>query len=100
MAENAVEMTLREVLHWLVDAVAPRTIDQVIKRAEHPDTVRAAVDKGFNYTPPAEQLSGAEAAQLNELLAKQQRIAEAQREADRLAAEEQADVENVGLPGS
>lgn len=94
------DMTLREVLHWLVDAAAPRTIDQVIKQPETPDQVRAAIDAGFNYHPPAEQFSGAEAAQLNELLAKQQRIADAQREADRLAAEEQAGVENVGLPGA
>jgi hypothetical protein len=100
LAEEAAALTLREVLHWLVDRASPRPITEVIAHPATPADVRAAIDRGFNYTPPDEEMSGAEAAKLNELLEKQQRIAEAQRAADVRAAEEAAGVENVGLPGS
>jgi len=100
VADTSTELDLRRVLHWLVDAVSPRPITEKTEHPAHVSDVRAAIDKGFHYTAPAEQLSAAESNRLNELLAKQERIAEAQREADRLAAEEAAEVENTGLPGS
>lgn len=99
LAEEAASLGLREVLHWLVDRVSPRPITEVTAHPAPVEDVRAAIDKGFNYTPPAEQMSPADAAKLNDLLAKQQRIADAQRQADEAAAEQAAGVEHVGLPG-
>jgi hypothetical protein len=95
---EAVELTLREVLHWLVDRVSPKPITEVTAHPAAAADVRAAIDKGFGYVPPDEQLSPAETHQLNELQAKAARIAEAQREADAAAAEKAAGVEHTGLP--
>ena len=100
IVEEAAALTLREVLHWLVDRVSPRPITEVTAHPAAADDVRAAIDAGFNYTPPGEQLSADEARQLNELQAKADRIAQAARDADTRAAEQAAGVENVGLPGS
>ena len=100
IVEGAAALTLREVLHWLVDRVSPRPITDVTAHPAAAADVRAAIDTGFNYTPPEEQLSAEETRQLNELQAKAERIAQAARDADTRAAEQAAGVEHVGLPGS
>jgi|SRR5215471_2606724 len=100
IVEEAAALTLREVLHWLVDRVSPRPITDVTAHPAAAADVRAAIDAGFNYTPPSEQLSADETRQLNELQAKAARIAEANRAEDADRAELAAGVEHVGLPGS
>ena len=61
-------MDVREILHWLVDAVSKPGYEGTTAT---PDEVRAAIDKEHNYTPPESALAPEEEAQLNALLAKQ-----------------------------
>ncbi len=71
-------MDVREILHWLVDAVSKPGYEGATAT---PDEVRQAIDKAHNYTPPEAALAPEEEAQLNALLAKQRQF-----DADKAAA--------------
>ena len=61
-------MDVREILHWLVDAVSKPGYEGATAT---PDEVRQAIDDAHGYTPPESALDPEEEAQLNALLAKQ-----------------------------
>lgn len=61
-------MDVREILHWLVDAVSKPGYEGATAT---PDEVRQAIDDVHGYTPPEQALSPEEEAQLNALQAKQ-----------------------------
>jgi hypothetical protein len=64
----AVLKDVREVLHWVVDAVSKPGYEGF---SATPDEVRQAIDDIHGYTPPEAALAPEEETQLNALLAKQ-----------------------------
>jgi len=63
-------MDVREILHWLTDAVS---VPGYAHPGEHPapEVVHQAIDDAHGYVKPDTALDPAEEAQLNALLAKQ-----------------------------
>ncbi len=83
-------MDLREIQHWLVDAVSKPAYEGVTAT---PDEVRKAIDDAYGYVKPEAALAPEEEAQLNALLAKQ-------REFDAAKAAAKAGVEQHNDAGS
>ena len=71
-------MDVREILHWLVDAVSKPSYEGTTAT---PDEVRQAIDDVHGYVKPEAALAPEEEAQLNALLAKQRQF-----DADKAAA--------------
>jgi hypothetical protein len=61
-------LDIREILHWLVDAVSKPGYEGATAT---PDEVRAAIDEAHHYVKPEAALAPEEETQLNALLAKQ-----------------------------
>jgi hypothetical protein len=61
-------LDVREILHWLTDAVSKPAYEGTTAT---PDEVRQAIDDAYGWTPPEAALSPEEEAQLNALQAKQ-----------------------------
>ena len=79
--------TVREILHWLVDAVSKPGYEGATAT---PHEVRAAIDSAYGYVKPEPALGPAEQAQLNALLAKQREV-DAQRAAAAAEVEQHDD---------
>lgn len=80
-------MDVREILHWLVDAVSKPGYEGTTAT---PDEVRQAIDDVHGYVKPEPSLSPEKEAQLNALLAEQREF-EAQRAAAKAGVEQHND---------
>jgi hypothetical protein len=72
-------MDVREILHWLVDAVSVPAYERA--GAPDPGQVREAIDEAHGYTPPEPALTPEEADQLAALQAKAAQVDAAKAEA-------------------